>query len=206
MKIKTALLTAACALALSACGDRSAPPADSTATQPATPATEPATVPADTVPATTPTEPVQGTPGDTTPAPAAGTGEPVASGCTLEMESNDAMQYNVKAITVPASCAEFTITMHHVGKMPVAAMGHNVVITTPGDMAGVVADGMAAGLDAGFLKADDARIIAHTDMIGGGQTTSVTFPVSKLQGGEDYKFFCSFPGHAALMNGTIRVE
>lgn len=203
MKIKTALLTAACALALSACGDRSAPPADSTATQPATPATAPA--PADTAPATTPTEPVQGTPADATPTPAAGTGEPVASGCTLEMESNDAMQYNVKAITVPATCTEFTITMNHVGKMPVAAMGHNVVITTAADMAGVVADGMAAGLEAGFLKANDSRIIAHTDMIGGGQTTSVTFPVSKLQGGESYKFFCSFPGHSALMNGSISV-
>src|SRR5690606_3141731 len=161
------------------------------------PATEtPATVPADTGAAAADTA---------SPAPAADSNEAAAASCAVEIESNDAIQYNVKEITVPASCSEFTITMRHVGKLPVAAMGHNVVITTAADMAGVVADGIAAGLDAGYLKPNDSRVIAHTDMIGGGQTTSVTFPVSKIKGGE-YKFFCSFPGHAALMNGTISVK
>ena len=139
-------------------------------------------------------------------APAKGSKVAVINGCETEIESNDAMQYNVNSITVPASCSEFKITLKHVGKMPVAAMGHNVVITTSDNMQQVVADGMAAGLEADYVKAGDDKVIAHTKMIGGGETTSVTFDVSKIQGGGPYKFFCSFPGHAALMNGSISVE
>ncbi|HTO27998.1 MAG TPA: azurin, partial [Devosia sp.] len=107
---------------------------------------------------------------------------------------------------VPASCKEFKITLKHVGQMPVAAMGHNVVITKESDMQAVAADGMAAGLDANYVKPDDARVIAHTTMVGGGQTTSVSFPVSKLQGDGPHEFFCSFPGHSAVMKGAITVQ
>ena len=198
MNIKTALLTAACALALSACGDGPAPQADPAATPaPEAPATAPAQAPVETTPAEMPAQ----TPAETTTDTAAA---PAVTGCAIEVDSNDAMQYNVKSITVPASCDEFTINLNHVGKMPVAAMGHNVVVTTQDDMQAVAADGMAAGLDVGYVKPDDDRVIAKTDMIGGGESTSVTFDVSDLDG--DYKFFCSFPGHAALMNGTLTVE
>lgn len=202
MNIKITLLTAACALALSACGDKSPPTAAPDATPPAPAGTAPVvTTPAEATPPAVDTTAAAGS-----KAPAKGSKVAVINGCETEIEGNDAMQFNVNSITVPASCAEFTITLKHVGKMPVAAMGHNVVITTADDMSAVVANGMAAGLDAGFIKADDAGVIAHTDMIGGGETTSVTFDVSKIKGDGGYKFFCSFPGHAALMNGTISVE
>lgn len=212
MNIKITLLTAACALALSACGDKSEP-ADSAATPATSEAPATMTPPADTAPAAT--APADAAPADAAPvdpaatsstAPAKGSKVAVINGCETEIESNDAMQYNVNSITVPASCSEFKITLKHVGKMPVAAMGHNVVITTSDNMQQVVADGMAAGLEADYVKAGDDKVIAHTKMIGGGETTSVTFDVSKIQGGGPYKFFCSFPGHAALMNGTIAVE
>ena len=41
-------------------------------------------------------------------------------------------------------------------------------------------------------------------MIGGGETTSVTFPASILRKGEDYSYLCTFPGHSALMHGKFR--
>ncbi|GAB2506121.1 azurin [Arenimonas alkanexedens] len=116
------------------------------------------------------------------------------------------MQYNVNAIVVPASCTDFTITLRHTGKLPVAAMGHNVVITASKDMQSVVAAGMAAGLAQNYVKPDADNVIAFSNMIGGGETTSVSFAVSKIQSGGPYKFFCSFPGHSALMNGSITVE
>jgi len=59
----------------------------------------------------------------------------------------------------------------------------------------VATDGMAAGIEKNYLKEDDARIIAHTKIIGAGEKDSVTFDVSKLAAGTDYAFFCSFPGH-----------
>ncbi|MFZ2235367.1 MAG: azurin [Dokdonella sp.] len=198
MNIKLTLLTAACALALSACGDKSPPPAAPAATPPAVSAE---TVPADTAPPTTET-----TPTGATKAPAKGGKAAVVTDCATEIEGNDALQYNVNSITVPSSCTDFKITLKHVGKMPVAAMGHNVVITKFADMQKVVADGMKAGLAENYVKPGDDRVIAHTNMIGGGETTSVSFPVSKIQGDGPYEFFCNFPGHAALMKGTIVVE
>ena len=197
MNVKITVLTAACALALAACGDKSPPPA------PATPAT---TAPATTAPAET-------APAETTPAASTTASAPVGAGgaavvndCATEIEGNDAMQFNVKSITVPASCSEFKITLKHTGKMPVAAMGHNVVITTLDDMKKVAADGMGAGIDNDYVKPGDDRVIAHTKMIGGGETTSVSFDVSKIKGDGPYEFFCSFPGHSAIMKGTIAVE
>lgn len=199
MNIKFALLTAACALALSACGDKSPPQAPATPATPAAPAT-----PAETTPAgeTTPTAT-----GNSAPqARAADSKAAVVADCATVIEGNDAMQYNVNSITVPASCTDFTITLNHSGKMPAAAMGHNVVVTKMADMKKVAAEGMGAGLADDYVKPGDERVIAHTKIIGGGETTSVTFPVSKIQGDGPYEFFCSFPGHSAIMKGTIAVE
>ncbi len=63
---------------------------------------------------------------------------------------------------------------------------------------------MGAGFANDHIKKGDARVIAHTKMIGGGQTTSVKFPTSALKKGEAYSFFCTFPGHFALMKGTFK--
>ncbi len=191
-------LAAACALALTACGDKSSGTPDAT---PAPAATQAA---ADTAPpvADAPAE----TPAATPAAPANDKPAAVVKDCATQIEGTDAMQYNVGSITVPASCTDFTITLVHTGKMPVAAMGHDVVIAREADMNAVVTAGISAGLDNDYIKPDDSNVIAHTKMIGGGETTSVTFPVSKIQGNGPYEFFCTFPGHATVMRGPISVE
>ncbi len=201
MNTPALLLAAACTLALAACGGQSPDTAG-------TPVAQPAPEAADTA-AGEPT-PAAG-PADATPAPAAApaaSDKPAAvvTDCATTIEGNDAMQFNVGSITVPASCSEFTITLEHTGQMPVVAMGHNVVIAAAANMQAVAAEGLGAGADAGYVKPGDTRVIAHTGMIGGGETTSVSFPVDKLQGGGPYGFFCSFPGHLSLMQGTIAVE
>lgn len=196
MNIRITLLAASCALALAACGVNSSGTADTTTPAPAQ-TTAPAAMP---VPVATPAP----TPGPT----AAGSDKPAAvvADCATTIEGNDALQFNVGSIIVPASCSEFKITLKHTGQMPVAAMGHNVVITASADLQAVAAEGMGAGLDSGYVKADDARVIAHSAMIGGGETTSVSFPVSKIADGGPYQFFCSFPGHSMIMKGSIAVE
>lgn len=128
-----------------------------------------------------------------------------AENCETTVEGNDAIQFNVKSIEVPASCEEFKVTLKHVGKLPKASMGHNFVLGLTSDMAGISADGIQAGLNNGYLKPDDTRVIAATELIGGGESTSVTIPVSKLKEGESYTFFCSFPGHSALMKGELKL-
>lgn len=126
-----------------------------------------------------------------------------ASNCSTTVEANDAMQFNTKSIEVPKTCKQFTVTLKHTGKMPKAAMGHNWVLTSATDQAGVLADGSAAGLPSNYLKPNDTRVIAHTKIIGGGESDATTFKVSALKAGQPYVFFCSFPGHAALMKGTL---
>jgi azurin len=129
-----------------------------------------------------------------------------ADQCSTEIEGNDQMKFNKDSITVPAACKNFTVTLKHVGKMAKAAMGHDWVLTTAADEKAVVTEGMAAGPSKDYLNTGDPKIIAHTKMIGGGQSDSVTFPVSKLKAGEQYMYFCTFPGHAALMRGSLTVK
>ena len=116
------------------------------------------------------------------------------------------MQYNVKEIVVDKSCKQFTVHLKHVGKMAKVAMGHNLVLTKDADKQAVATDGMGAGLAQDYVKAGDTRVIAHTKVIGGGESTSVTFDVAKIKDGGPFKFFCSFPGHLALMQGSIQVQ
>ena len=135
---------------------------------------------------------------------AAGTDQ-AAAACSVNLEGNDAMRYSAANIDVPKSCATFTINFKHAGKMAKNVMGHNVVVSSTADMTAVNSDGVKAGLAADYVKAGDTRVIAHSKIIGGGETTSVKIPVAKLGAGPN-SFFCSFPGHAALMKGTIAVK
>lgn len=128
-----------------------------------------------------------------------------APNCTIKLTGNDAMQYDLKTATVSASCASINVQFAHVGKLPVTAMGHNVVIGATKDVAAVSAAGMKAGAAAGYLPKADARVIAATAMIGGGAKTSAKFAGSKLKAGGDYSFFCSFPGHSGIMKGKLVV-
>lgn len=128
-----------------------------------------------------------------------------AAPCEAEIEANDAMQFNKSSMTVPQSCKEFTVKLKHVGKLPRAVMGHNWVLTRSADMQGAANDGVTAGAEREFVKAGDARVIAFTKVVGGGESASVTFPVSKLKAGENYTYFCSFPGHSAIMKGSLKL-
>lgn len=128
-----------------------------------------------------------------------------APNCTIALAGSDQMQFNLKTVTVSASCASISMELVHTGKLPVAAMGHNVVISKTVDMARIASAGMKAGAAAGYVPKGDPAIVATTDMIGGGAKTSAKFPGSKLVAGGDYTFFCSFPGHSALMKGTVVV-
>ena len=126
-----------------------------------------------------------------------------AKNCTLNIEGNDLMKFNVTELKVPADCTDVEVVLKHVGKLPKAAMGHNWVLTKTADMQAVANAGVGAGLDKDYLPAGDKRIIAHTKLIGGGESTSVKFKTAQLTKGGDYTFFCSFPGHSGLMKGKL---
>lgn len=130
----------------------------------------------------------------------------LADDCSVTIDSNDAMQFDKKSIEVSKSCKEFTINLTHSGKLAKNVMGHNIVITKTADARAVASDAISAGLDNQYVKPGDERVIAFTDIIGGGEKTAKTFKVDKLKAGEDYTFFCSFPGHIAIMTGTVTLK
>ncbi|KLJ01094.1 azurin [Luteimonas sp. FCS-9] len=129
-----------------------------------------------------------------------------APNCTVSLKGNDQMQFDQKTATVSASCRTVTIELAHTGKLPAAAMGHNVVVTATPDADAVARDGIKAGAAADYIQAGDKRVLAHTKLIGGGQTATITLPGSALKAGGDYTYFCSFPGHSAIMRGKLVVQ
>ena len=120
----------------------------------------------------------------------------------LYLTGNDKMKYNKEELKVKAG---FTVKLvfEHVGKMSVQTMGHNFVLLKKG------VDKMAFGQEAssyaseGYIPPNTDKVIAHTEMIGGGKKTTITFEAPPKG---TYDYICSFPGHVALMNGKFIVE
>lgn len=125
-----------------------------------------------------------------------------AETCKVEIDGDDAMKFNVSEIKVGANCTEVNLTLKHTGKLPATAMGHNWVLTKTADVKEVATAGMQAK-DNAYVPKDDKRVLASTKVIGGGETTSITFPTSGLEKGGDYTYFCSFPGHWGIMKGKF---
>lgn len=129
-----------------------------------------------------------------------------ADPCTATVESTDAMQYTVHELSVPASCKTFTVTLRHTGKLPRTVMGHNFVLGRSADIDAINRDGMAAGAANDYVKPADARVIAASKVIGGGETTTIAVPVARLSAGERYTYTCTFPGHSAVMRGRLTLK
>lgn len=199
MKIYLGLIAAA-ALTLAACGGEK--PAESAAPSAPTEVSAPAEASASEVASEAAPAATEATPAasEAAPAVAAEAGE-----CAVVITSDDMMKYDPKVMDIKSSCKQFTVTLKHVGKMPKAAMGHNVVIAKSADKDAVLADGLAATEKENYVKPNDERVIAHTKLIGGGEEDSVTFDVAKLKKGEAYEYFCSFPSHYANMHGQINL-
>lgn len=128
-----------------------------------------------------------------------------AGNCTIDLDSDDAMKFDKAALTVSASCPEITINLRHTGRLPATAMGHNVVIAASDVWQAVAQDGVKAGPGNHYVPQDDDRVVGFTHVIGGGEQTTASFPGSRLSAGTSYMFFCSFPGHWAIMKGELSV-
>jgi azurin len=126
--------------------------------------------------------------------------------CQLAISGNDAIQYDKKQLTITSDCTQVELTLTHTGKLPATSMGHDWVLVKAEDLAAVASDGLTAGAANNYVKPNDARVIAHTKVVGGGESTSVTFSTSALTKGQAYKYLCTFPGHNALMNGDFIIQ
>jgi azurin len=126
-----------------------------------------------------------------------------AEPCKLNIESNDMMQFNLREMVVPDQCTDVEVSLRHSGQLPAKVMGHDWVLARESDMSAIVNAGLAAGFKHGYLPENDKRIIAATKVVGGGESTTVTFSTSALQSGVRYAFFCTSPGHWSVMHGIF---
>jgi azurin len=133
-------------------------------------------------------------------------GPALAQECAATISANDQIQYVEKELRVSRSCTTFSLTLKHVGTLAANVMGHNWVLTATPDFMPVATAGMTAGAANNYVPPGDARVLVSTKVIGGGEQTTISFDASKLEAGGDYTYFCSFPGHYALMSGKLIVE
>jgi azurin len=76
----------------------------------------------------------------------------------------------------------------------------------PGTDQSVAAAAIAMGAD-GFAKKfipDTKDILHHTDMLDGGEIEELDFKAPDTPG--DYPYICTFPGHALIMRGVLKVK
>jgi len=123
----------------------------------------------------------------------------------ITITGSDAMQYDQKVVTVKAG-EPINLTFKHVGSLPKTAMGHNIVILKPGSDLASFAYACTKESANGYIPSEDVMkelIVAHTKMLGGGEEDAVELTFEKPG---SYPYLCTFPGHFAIMNGTITVE
>jgi azurin len=120
----------------------------------------------------------------------------------IVLTANDVMQYNTNEIRAKAG-QKVKLTLRHIGKLDINVMGHNVVILKQGVDLTEFAGKAATERENKYIPKDSKDIIAHTDLIGGGQITSIEFEAPEAG---TYEFLCSFPGHSGMMKGKFIVE
>ena len=116
---------------------------------------------------------------------------------TVTIEANDKMKYDVTAIEAKPG-QQVVVTLKNVGTTPKFSMGHNFVmldrtINEQNVMKFLDAASMEAAHD--YVPPGAKEVIAHTKLLGPGETDTVTFNAPQIPG--DYLYLCSFPGHYA---------
>ncbi len=124
----------------------------------------------------------------------------------IVVNGNDTMQFDVKTFEVKAG-EPVTLTLKNTGKLPKIAMGHNLVVLKKGISA--IAFGqkaLGAGANATNPLPDSIKddVVANTKLLGPGESDTIKFTAPKETG--SYEFVCTFPGHFAMMRGTMTVK
>lgn len=120
----------------------------------------------------------------------------------VTVESNDQMKFNVSLIKIKTG-QKVTLTLKHVGRMPIQAMGHNLVILQKGTNITQFAKQASLAKSTQYIPIKSRSVIAATKLIGGGQESTITF-IAPPKGIYDY--ICTFPGHYGMMKGKLIVE
>ena len=127
--------------------------------------------------------------------------EKKAKELNLILNSNDQMQFDKKVLSASPG-QKVTLTLNHTGRGNKMIMGHNFVLLKSGIDVDDFARRAVEAIDSEYIPEGD-EMIAYTTLIGGGETTSVTFEAPSTG---IYTFICTFPAHYQLMKGQLIVK
>lgn len=126
-----------------------------------------------------------------------------SASCEQTISANDAMKFDTKELKIDGACKTFKLTLKHTGRLPITAMGHNLVIAEDSKMEDVIQAGIKAGAAKGYIP-DSSDVLVATKLLGGGESDTIDIDVAKLAG-KSLSFFCLFPGHTTMMRGKVTV-
>ena len=135
------------------------------------------------------------------PAPAAAAADLPVLEITIKPDAANPLAYDTKTISAKAGQKiKLTFTNTH----PTLPQPHNIVIGKLGtkDKMMAIAMGAMTLVDKGYIP-DSPDILAHTKLLQPGSSETIEFTVPAAG---EYPFFCTFPGHVAIMNGTLTAQ
>ena len=127
------------------------------------------------------------------------------TGCTSTTEIligtiGDTMSYDKTILEVKAE-SKIKLTLKNNATSP--AMQHDFVLVNPGTENEVGLAGLGAGPSKDYIP-DSPHVLAHTRLLKPGESDTITFTAPAKAG--DYPYLCTFPGHFAVMKGTLKVK
>lgn len=123
----------------------------------------------------------------------------------VTIEGNDTLKFDKTEFSAKEG-QTVELTFKNVGKLPKIAMGHNLVIIKAGTEAMSFSASCAANKDTTGLPTDTEalkNVIASTKVLGPDESETITFTAPAAG---EYPYICTFPGHAAIMKGVMKVE
>ena len=123
----------------------------------------------------------------------------------VTVSGNDTLQFDKTEFTVKEG-QTVALTFQNVGKLPKAAMGHNLVILKTGAEVPVLAmDCVANAQTTGMpVKPElQEKVLVGTKILGPGESETITFTAPAAG---KYDYICTFTGHFGVMKGVMTVE
>ena len=119
----------------------------------------------------------------------------------IVLNSYDNMMYDKKTIEVKYG-KNIMLTLNHKGNIGKEFMGHNFVLLKKGVNVDEFAKKATLAKSNDYIPNSD-ETIAFTKMLGGGESTTISFMVPEAG---TYTYICSFPGHYMMMRGELIVK
>ncbi|RBP47388.1 azurin [Roseimicrobium gellanilyticum] len=125
---------------------------------------------------------------------------------TLRPGSLNPMSWETTTITAKAGQkVKLTFENQHA----TAPLQHNFILGKIGskqrliDASNGMMSDMAKWMAAGFIP-ESTDVLAHTKLLNPGQSETIEFTLPAEAG--EYPYICTFPGHALIMQGTLKAE